>query len=142
MLCTHQYYITDTFEKHWNFGICFFFFQDDIRTGIWFTVQNAQGRLNWWDPEVDLICGLFTLVMGSYSERVKAFRHWNDRKQEAQACEGSNIWSQTAVGKLMEVLLPFGRTGQRESQQGFRKQRSGHWSGKEKAGLWFYILWQ
>lgn len=53
----------------------FFFFQDDIRTGIWFTVQNAQGRLNWWDPEVDLICGLFTLVMGSYSERVKAFRH-------------------------------------------------------------------
>lgn len=81
------------------------------------------------------------LAMGSYPDGVKAFCDCNDRKQEIQVCEGSSIWSQTAVGKTEGSFTSSGKTGQKESQQGFRMQGPATGLG-QKAELWFYISWQ
>ena len=78
------------------------------------------------------------LAMGSYPDGVKAFCDCNDRKQEIQVCEGSSIWSQTAVGKLREVLLPLEKTD-RENHNRDSGCKGPAMGLGQKAELWFYI---
>lgn len=77
------------------------------------------------------------LPMGSYPDGVKAFCDCNDSKQEIQVCEGSSIWSQTAVGKLREVLLPLEKMDRENHNRDSGCKGPATGLG-QKAEFWFY----